>query len=156
MRLASLIVITLLQLGLVGCTVRAYSGAALPADQVSTVTLHTMGEVELYQVAFDGNNVSSFYNNFEVAQGNHEIRLNFSIEDRTHCYSGDRYCFINTVSGQCEGTLNTKPGNKYLVPVENKNSYVTSRLTAKGYYDFSERADEPNPGVMSCQTNSPY
>ena len=139
---------------ILGCTARGYSGPALPESEISTVTLHKVGEINFEGIVFDGHDISLLSDNVELTAGDHNFRLHYSLEEYPYCDHSDLFCLPTITKGICEGNLSTRAGRKYLVTIENSYSNVDGRIAAKGYFDFSERSDEPNPGALACRTIS--
>lgn len=137
-----------------GCTARGYSGPVRQAAEISTITLSKVGEVSLEHLVFDDRQISSLSDNVELLSGNHNFRLYYRIESQDNCHQGDVFCIATVIKGVCEGHLNTLPGRTYLVTVENKYSQVDVHVSAKGYFDFSERSDEPDLGGGTCRVGS--
>lgn len=149
--------VLLLIFTLCSCTVRTYSGPAKSANEISNITINRQGEITIEQVEFDGKELSSILSdNIESLPGRHEFKLYYKTELQGRCYHGETFCELNVARGVCEGWLSMLPGRNYLVTVENKYSFVEIRLAAKGYFDFSERTDEPNFGGGSCHELSSY
>ncbi len=130
---------------------RAYSGPARPPSEVSTITFLPLGDLSVRRVLIDGQAVSGFSDTIDVLPGQHSYEIYSVIDIQDECPPGTFYCYTSRLSGVCKGTLYSLAGRSYLVIVESKHSFVSTRVVAKGYFDFAEREDENPPGAGSCQ-----
>jgi hypothetical protein len=143
----------LITLMISGCTARGYSGPTRPPEELSTVTIHHVGEVTTSNVSFNGTTTNAFADNVELLPGEHSFEIHYRAEEPYPGCSGSKksYCQTIVVTGICSGKVKTRAGRKYLLTVRNRNNLIGLTIYAKGYYDFSERSDEPAPGYGSCQ-----
>ena len=132
-----------------GCTARGYSGPPLPAGEFSTIAIHTTGKVSLEETVVDRLKVIA--DTIEVIPGTNTVQAAYRFTDDTQCSSSDLLCLTTEERGVCTATVYTKPGRDYLVTIENRNGYLSGRVSAKGYFDLTERSDEGTPGSVSCR-----
>ena len=146
-----------LLVAVVACTARGYSGPARSAEEISTVTLSKLGEIRFEALVFDEHDVSALANNVQLLPGNHKFHLRYVTEEPDpSCDESDFLCTPIVKKGVCEGRISTLAGRTYLVTVESQYSLVDLRVGAKGYFDFSERADEASPGSGACRETLSY
>lgn len=130
-----------------GCTA---SFVTTPGAPVSNIDFHSSPGLTLNDIQIDNRSLGTFAQAVDVEPGAHAISLSYAFESE-NCDPSDSFCEVETSRGLCEGSMNTRDGRKYLVTVDGGNNLVVIRISAKGYFDFSEREDEPNVGAGHCR-----
>lgn len=118
-----------------------YTGARLPATEVSRVYVYSSGGVELSSLAVDGKG-QGMGNGFEVLPGSHTFSAGFETGE-SDCLFGSNACGVKIFRGQCDATLSAEPGVDYSI-----------RITGMGksaVLEILEEGSESKAGSGGCQ-----
>ena len=147
-------IVLAVSLGLVSsCTTRTYPGAARGADDVARIEFHATDGSSITDLAVDGVAVGVVATAAEALPGTRNFTLKYNF-DETKCDARHEWCEVTTHYGVCSGNIQAQAGNAYLVTVSQKYANVGISVNPKGYFDLSNRADEPNPGSATCKETS--
>ena len=124
------------------CTsTKNYSGPALPADQVSSISFFSNRPLEMSDLAIDSMEKGLFDSSVEVLPGEHQAFGRFKIS-AVECTG--KTCLKTVYSGTCNASLRTAAGHAYAIRV-----YA---VHDEAFVSVKESASDEIAGSGDCKT----
>jgi len=134
-----------------GCT----ASFVAPGEPAANIAIHSSTGLSITAAKLNGQALGHFANSVDVSPGEHKLEVSYSLQQE-NCHPGEYFCEVEYKYGICTATVRTKVDRNYLVTITAKYALISVRVSAKGYFDFSERDDETNVGTGSCRELSGY